>query len=176
MNVLAIDTATPYLVLGTLFSELTLLRGRRHAEMIFADIDAFLDWANLTKEKIELIVVGEGPGSYTGLRIGAAAALGIAQALGIPLVGASTLAAVASRRRGLVRPAFSTRSGHIYTALYRITSTTRQAIIEPAKIQAATPPEDACLLIDQPPSGKALAQLGKIAYDNGARSFNSLYL
>jgi len=177
VNVLAIDTATPYLVLGTLSGELALLRGRRHAETIFADIDSFLERAGLTRQDLELIVVGEGPGSYTGLRIGAAAGMGMARALGIPLIGASTLAAVASRRRGRVRPALSARSGHVYTALYEVSgkgSTTE--LTPPVKTEAASLPADACLLVDQPPLGTALAQLGKAAYEEGARGLNSVYL
>ncbi|WP_457633913.1 tRNA threonylcarbamoyladenosine biosynthesis protein TsaB, partial [Oceanithermus desulfurans] len=68
MNVLAIDTATPYLVLGTLDAERTLRRGRRHAETLIADLEAFLAGVGLEPGRLELIVVGEGPGSYTGIR------------------------------------------------------------------------------------------------------------
>ena len=176
MNVLAIDTATPYLVLGTLSSELTLLRGRRHAETIFADVDAFLDRAGLDRRDLDLIVVGEGPGSYTGLRVGAAAGMGMARALNLPLVGASTLAAVASRRRGRVRAALSARSGHVYTALYEVSGWRPTALSEPVKMEAASLPVDACLLVDRPPSGIALARLGQAAYETGARGLNSVYL
>ena len=176
VKILAIDTATPYLVLGTLFSEVSVHRGRRHAETIFDDLDGFLDWSDLRKEELELIVVGEGPGSYTGLRIGAAAALGMARSLAIPVVGVSTLAAVAARRRGLARPALSARSGHVYTALYETKSNNPTAIIEPSKTSVADLPAEACLLFDSPPSGKALAKLGKAAYLSGATGVKSVYL
>ena len=176
MNVLAIDTATPYLVLGTLSSELTLLRGRRHAETIFADIDAFLGRVKLIKQDLELIVVGEGPGSYTGLRIGAAAGMGIARALGIPLVGAATLAAVAGRGRGLVRAAISARSDHVYTALYKVSDGDLVELSNPQKIEFADLPADACLMLNQPPSGKILAALGVSAFQSGTKEIKSIYL
>ncbi len=176
MNVLAIDTATPYLVLGTLTKERSQLRGRRHAETMFDDIDNFLDWVGLKRREIELVVVGEGPGSYTGLRVGAAAGMGIARALDIPLVGASTLAAVAGRRRGRVRPALSARSGHVYTALYEVVDETPTALTEPTKMESGDLPKDACLLVDQPPSGTVLARLGRAAYLKGLRGLSSVYL
>ncbi|HHO58329.1 MAG TPA: tRNA (adenosine(37)-N6)-threonylcarbamoyltransferase complex dimerization subunit type 1 TsaB, partial [Oceanithermus profundus] len=93
MNVLAIDTATPYLVLGTLDAERTLRRGRRHAETLIADLEAFLAGVGLEPGQLELIVVGEGPGSYTGIRVAVATAMGLARGLGVPVVGAPSLAA-----------------------------------------------------------------------------------
>jgi len=176
VNVLAIDTATPYLVLGTLSGELALLRGRRHAETIFIDINTFLNRIGLDRQDLDLIVVGEGPGSYTGLRIGAAAGMGMARALEIPLVGASTLAAIAYGRYGRLRPVLSARSSHVYTALYEVAGGRPTALDQPVKIAAASLPADACLLVDQPPSGMALARLGKASYEDGSRGLNSVYL
>jgi len=176
VNVLAIDTATPYLVLGTASYERALWRGRRHAETLLGDLEEFLEAAGLAREEIELVCVGEGPGSYTGLRVGAAAGMGLARALNVPLVGAPTLAAVAARRHGRVRAALSARSGHVYTALYQVGPAGPAALGEPVKLETAALPDDACLLIDQPPSGIALARLGAAAFAAGKRGLNTVYL
>ncbi|WP_457637240.1 tRNA (adenosine(37)-N6)-threonylcarbamoyltransferase complex dimerization subunit type 1 TsaB [Oceanithermus sp.] len=176
MNVLALDTATPYLVIGTLNTERAIWRGRKHAETIFDDVEEFLAGADYTCEQIELVVVGEGPGSYTGLRVGAAAGTSIARALNVPLVGVSSLAAIACRRSGRVRPVLSARSGHVYTALYEVKNGQPALLAEPVKLETSDLPEDACLLVDVPPSGIALARLGKAAYEAGSRGLNSVYL
>jgi len=174
VNVLAIDTATPYLVLGTLTAERALWRGRAHAETLMPDLDDFLRQLKLDRNSLDLLVVGEGPGSYTGLRVAAAAALGISRALGIPVVGASTLAAIARRKNAPVRAAIQARSGHYYTAAYDAHAP--QPLSEPAKVTAENLPGDACLLVDAPPSGKALAELGLQAYTEGRIGLNSVYL
>jgi N6-L-threonylcarbamoyladenine synthase len=74
--------------------------------------------------EIGLLVVGRGPGSYTGVRIGLAAAKGMAQGLGIGLLGVGTLDAVAWRLRGvvsgLVGVVGDAMRGEVYPALFEI--------------------------------------------------------
>ncbi|HLP67101.1 MAG TPA: tRNA (adenosine(37)-N6)-threonylcarbamoyltransferase complex dimerization subunit type 1 TsaB, partial [Rhizobium sp.] len=70
--------------------------GRGHAEKLMEKIDAALAEAGLSLEAVERIAVTVGPGSFTGIRVGVAAARGLALALGIPAVGVSTLAVLAS--------------------------------------------------------------------------------
>ena len=67
----------------------------RHAERLFALIDAALGAAGLEREALSGIAVTRGPGSFTGLRVGLATAKGLACALGVPAVGVSTLRALA---------------------------------------------------------------------------------
>jgi tRNA threonylcarbamoyl adenosine modification protein YeaZ len=70
---------------------------REHASQIIGLIDRVLLESSVTKEKLDGIAVADGPGSFTGLRIGMAAAKGMAVALGKPLVGVSTFEVMAAR-------------------------------------------------------------------------------
>jgi tRNA threonylcarbamoyladenosine biosynthesis protein TsaB len=66
-----------------------------HAERIFSAIDGALADAGLARSDIEAIACDTGPGSFTGVRVGVAAAKGIALALGVPVVGAGSLEVMA---------------------------------------------------------------------------------
>ena len=106
MIVLAIDTAGAGchaalhdsdrdIVLGAAGAEI----GRGHAERLMEFVDAALDVAGMDLPSVGRIAVAVGPGSFTGIRVGVAAARGLALALGVPAVGVSTLAALAADRR-----------------------------------------------------------------------------
>jgi tRNA threonylcarbamoyladenosine biosynthesis protein TsaB len=69
---------------------------RGHAEALIPMIAAVLDEAGLAVEALDLIAVTTGPGAFTGLRIGLAAARALALASGVPLIGISNFAAVAA--------------------------------------------------------------------------------
>jgi tRNA threonylcarbamoyladenosine biosynthesis protein TsaB len=58
-----------------------------HAERLFPLIESILEACEVEKSQVELVSVNRGPGSFTGLRIGLAAAKGLCQSLGIPLIG-----------------------------------------------------------------------------------------
>jgi tRNA threonylcarbamoyladenosine biosynthesis protein TsaB len=76
----------------------------------------------MTVGDLELIVCSIGPGSFTGIRIGLATALGVGHGRGIPVVGVSTLDALAdswAAYKGDVFPVIDARRGNIYTAQYR---------------------------------------------------------
>lgn len=78
---------------GTSYSMSEAL-SRGHAEHLFDQIDALLDNAQREYDDVERIVVTAGPGSFTGLRVGLAAARGLAVALDVPCLGVSTLMAL----------------------------------------------------------------------------------
>mgnify|MGYP000465126722 CR=1 FL=1 len=111
---LAIDTATEYLVLGLESQNQSLERqmhlGRTHAERIALEVQQLFADAGLVF-KAEKLVLGLGPGSYTGLRVGASYALGLARAWSVPLLGVSTLEGVAARTDGLVAAALEATDG-----------------------------------------------------------------
>ena len=94
--ILAIDTATTRVVIatgapdGTADGVSTWVAGYRHGETLLPSIGRFLGEQNLRRSRLRGIVVGTGPGAFTGLRVGMATAKGMAHGLGIPLVGVST--------------------------------------------------------------------------------------
>ena len=96
---LAIDTATSRAVVaaGTFEREVgqtSWLTGHRHGETLLPEIERFLAEHALDRTDLTGLVVGTGPGAFTGLRVGIATAKGLAHGLGIPLVGVSTGAAL----------------------------------------------------------------------------------
>jgi tRNA threonylcarbamoyl adenosine modification protein YeaZ len=103
MRVLAIDTALEACSVAVLDTERADLRvheslqmQRGHAEALMPLIERMLDRAKLEFAALDRIAVTIGPGSFTGLRVGIAAARGIALAAGKPAIGLSTLAAFAA--------------------------------------------------------------------------------
>ena len=84
-------------------------------------IDYLLTLNNVDRRDIGLIAVGSGPGSFTGIRIGIATARGLARAIGCPLMGISTLDALAYGALPAqlpIMPVIDARKSEIYCALY----------------------------------------------------------
>ena len=127
MAYLGLDCSTPYLALalygdGLLASSCELV-GRDHAARLPTSLSALLKEAELTPAHLGGVGVGVGPGSYTGLRVGVAAAKGIAQGLGIPLHGESTLAAMAAEvltEQTRVVVALDARRGNVYAGVFNL--------------------------------------------------------
>jgi len=110
--ILAIDSATTRVVVasgspdGRIDGLTTWPAGYRHGETLLPAIGRFLAEQNLRRSRLIGIVVGTGPGAFTGLRVGLATAKGLAHGLGIPIVGISTGAALlrAAADAGVERP------------------------------------------------------------------------
>ena len=109
VRILAFDTATRATTVALELADGELLEARddpapgerpRHAATLLPLADELLDRAGLGFADLELIAVGIGPGTFTGLRIGIATARALAQALSIPIVGVSTLQSLALNARG----------------------------------------------------------------------------
>ncbi|SHF64904.1 tRNA threonylcarbamoyladenosine biosynthesis protein TsaB [Kaistia soli DSM 19436] len=101
MNLVAIDTALENCSVGlsaggTTFSRVRTI-GRGHAEILMGEIAALFNEAGIRPDALDRIAVSVGPGSFTGLRVGIAAARGLALVRHLPVVGISTLAAHAYR-------------------------------------------------------------------------------
>ena len=102
MLILAFDTATDRAT-SALVSDGELLGERvSRASTVLEDIDALLRQAGARATDVEALAVGTGPGSFTGTRIGLAAARGLALALDIPAAGVSTLDALAAGAPGAI--------------------------------------------------------------------------
>jgi len=129
MRVLAIDTALgacSAAVLDTAFggivaSSLPMARG--HAEALMPLLARVMKQSGMAFGDIDRVVVTTGPGSFTGLRVGIAAARGLALAVGIPAVGVSTLSAYAAPYLGAddkspVVAAIDARHDHVYLQVF----------------------------------------------------------
>jgi tRNA threonylcarbamoyl adenosine modification protein YeaZ len=98
--ILAIDTATSRVVValgrpdGAPIGETTWLAGHRHGETLLPTLGRVLSENNVRRSRLRAIVVGTGPGTFTGLRVGLATAKGLAHGLAIPIVGVATSAAL----------------------------------------------------------------------------------
>lgn len=98
--ILAIDTATSHAIVATGTPDgvadgvSTWVAGHRHGETLLPSIGRILGEANIRRSRLVGIVVGTGPGAFTGLRVGMATAKGLAHGLAIPLVGVSTAEAL----------------------------------------------------------------------------------
>lgn len=137
MNLLALDTSTDRLSIAVLagarLHETTTVVGQRHAELALDAIDALLAAAGLEAGDLEGIAFGAGPGSFTGLRIATGIAQGLALGLGIPVVGISTLAALAEPSPSpRVFACLDARMGEVYCAAFERTPAGWRTAIEPA--------------------------------------------
>ena len=102
MNILAIETATSFcsvaLSVDAEQQQLDQAAPQKHAALLLPMVEQLLADAGLSRQQLDAIAFGQGPGSFTGLRIAAAAAQGIALGLDLPVAPVSTLAAIAHQR------------------------------------------------------------------------------
>ncbi|KHE69640.1 tRNA (adenosine(37)-N6)-threonylcarbamoyltransferase complex dimerization subunit type 1 TsaB [Halobacillus sp. BBL2006] len=126
MNILAIDTSNyvmgvAVLKNGVVAGEYITNIKKNHSIRLMPAIDQLMRETGTAPEDLDRIAVAHGPGSYTGVRIGLTTAKTMAWTLDIPVVGVSSLEAVARQGRffpGYVCPFFDARRGLVYTGLY----------------------------------------------------------
>lgn len=100
----------------------TLQNGNTHSQTLLPMVSSALKIAGYTISDVGLFACSKGPGSFTGVRIGAATVKGLAFGSGKPVIGVSTLEALAENlmpARGLFCPVMNARRGQVYNALFR---------------------------------------------------------
>ena len=118
---------------GVVLAHVGLEQQRKHASALIPAISAVLLEAGIDKSELDGIVVGEGPGSFTGVRVAAATAKGMAHALGLPLWPVSSLAAAALSVRGFgIRYVlFDARKQRVYGACHSVGKMGTETLVFP---------------------------------------------
>lgn len=99
----------------------TAEEGYSHAEKLHVFIEEVLQEVGITFKDLKAVAVSQGPGSYTGLRIGVSAAKGLCYALDIPLISVDTLASLANQvveNDGMIIPMIDARRMEVYSAVF----------------------------------------------------------
>lgn len=136
---LAIATATPQVSVaiggpGGLVGVVRLNQGRRHAETLAPAVESLTRLTGVELARMDQVAVDAGPGLFTGLRVGVAAAKAFGSALDIPVVACSSLDVLAHPHRAAGRPVASVvdaRRGEVFWALYQPAEDGMVAVSEP---------------------------------------------
>jgi tRNA threonylcarbamoyladenosine biosynthesis protein TsaB len=189
MKILALETSTAYFCAGLLELEDDLevfsleqvdFVDRAHAELGIEKIQSLFQSANL-EPHADLIVVGTGPGSYTGVRVAASLGLGLARVWEASVVGVPTLEAIAVTRDGVVAVSLDARRGNVYSAIYQVLNGRILEILHGVEKRALEDfqtliPENAIKLEDVAPNPLALARLGFERFKRGETELVLEYL
>ena len=141
-----------------LLAECTLNTGNTHSETLLPTVEFILRSCGVTVDDVDLFACTAGPGSFTGVRIGAATVKGIAFGKGKPCAGVSTLEALATNARafdGIICPCMNARRQQVYNALFeskggkltRLCEDRALAIEDLLKEVSATAPEKKIYLV-----------------------------
>lgn len=144
MKILAVDTATRSCSVAivdreSLVAEMTIVREQTHSKHLLETIHGVLQTAGLAISDLDGLAVSAGPGSFTGLRIGMSTIKGLALACGKPLVGVSSLEALAWQLMPcfhLIVSLLDARKGQVYCARYRSVSA---ALVEESAATVLSP-------------------------------------
>ncbi len=127
MKIFALDTATQSCSVaivddGSLIAEMTVVNRQTHSRHLMSFTDTILNTVNLKAADMDGFAVSIGPGSFTGLRIGISTIKGLAFSLNKPVVGISSLEALAwqiAHSGFLICPLLDARKKEVYTCRYR---------------------------------------------------------
>lgn len=127
MKILAIDSSGQVATVAVVendqvIAEYTINHKKTHSQTLLPMLDAVKEIIELDLQTIDAIAVAKGPGSFTGLRIGAATAKGLALGLDKPIIEVPTLEGLAYQMygaKGVVCPIMDARRNQVYTGLYQ---------------------------------------------------------
>jgi len=164
MLILALDTSTPVGSVALLSDETVLARASadvkgQHGELLIGTIARCLEEGGRTLADVDLLAVGIGPGSFTGVRVGVATVKGLALSNGLPLIGVVSLVAMARSvgpGEGVVAPLVHAHRGEVYAAVYRRDDAGPQILVEPFNAL----PAEAARQIREAAGGAPLLVLG----------------
>ncbi|WP_022825504.1 tRNA (adenosine(37)-N6)-threonylcarbamoyltransferase complex dimerization subunit type 1 TsaB [Hymenobacter norwichensis] len=153
---------------GTLVGQSELRLEKSHSSHLSVLVSQLLENSQYTLQDVAAVAVSDGPGSYTGLRIGAAAAKGLCFALDIPLVAVNTLQALAQQVAAVTArpetvlfcPMLDARRMEVYAAIYTHSG---------QEVLAPTP-----LVLDSDTLAEQLAHHQLLCFGNGAAKFQPL--
>jgi len=126
LKILGIDTSSKFLSVAVsenddIIKEENLLLGRQHSSLLVPKIKELLKGVGLSISDIDVFVVGLGPGSFTGLRIGVSTVKGFGLTLSKPCIGVASIDAMALNvdgREGQIVPVIDAKRGNVYSAIY----------------------------------------------------------
>ena len=154
LNVLCVDTSTEACSVAVLcstdkeqvISDHFMLAPREHTQEILPTVEKVLQQSGLTLSEIDVVAYGRGPGSFTGVRIGISIAQGLAYGIDKPMIGISTLQAMAQQAYKTeqvtdVYAAIDARMGEVYFAHYQqkddlMVLVNEEVVIKPADLLA----------------------------------------
>ncbi len=142
MNILSIDSSGQ--VVGCsiikdnkLLAEIILDDKLTHSQTLMPMIDNLFSITDLSIKDIDYIAVSNGPGSFTGLRIGVSTAIGLSRGCGAKVIGVSTLLGLAHNivSDGIICPIMDARRNQVYTAIYQLKNGIYNTLLEPTAIE-----------------------------------------
>jgi len=160
MKIIAIESSAAtasvaYAADGRIVGEYTTDHKKTHSQTLLPMLEELMRMTEAKPEEIDAVAVAAGPGSYTGLRIGAALAKGLAEGWQKKILPVSTLEGLAYRLRetdALVCPIMDARRGQVYSGIWRFTA-------EAGQRRSETVAEGAALLLTE--QIERLNQLGE---------------
>ena len=151
MNFIALDASTEACSVAILFNGEVFhqfeLCPQSHSLVLLPMVDELLKKANCSLADMDALIYGQGPGSFTGVRIGVGVAQGLAFACDLPTIGVSSMQAMAQQvfettKSSNIQVAIDARMSEIYTARYQanekgvLTLQGREAVIPPGSLKA----------------------------------------
>lgn len=138
MKILAIDTSSKICSVSILEDNKVIIEKhnddeKTHSQKLMPLIDELLKEANLTLDNIDLLACSQGPGSFTGIRIGISTVKAFADVKNIPIIGVTSLESLAYNvnHSGLIATLIDAKHDNVYFALYELKDNKYTAVIEP---------------------------------------------